>query len=66
MLRHVIGSGEPLIHHAPERSDGLGLVIEEILEEPRFAEGGGISISFAVVAMFFDPVVRLTRVYTGE
>ena len=38
-LRHVIGSCEALIHHAPERSDGLGLVIEEILEEARFADG---------------------------
>ena len=38
-LRHVIGGSEALIHHAPERPDGLGLVIEEILEEARFADG---------------------------
>src|SRR2546428_737617 len=65
-LRHVIGSCEALIHHAPERSDGLGLVIEEILEEAGFAEGGWIGVSFPVVATFFNPVVRFTRIDTGE
>lgn len=65
-LRHVIGGCEALIHHAPERSDGLGLVIEEILEEAGFAEGGWIGVSFPVVATFFNPVVRFTRIDTGE
>ena len=65
-LRHVIGSCEALIHHAPERSDGLGLVIEEILEEAGFAEGGWIGVSFPVAATFFNPVVRFTRIDTGE
>ena len=40
--------------------------IKKILEEAGFAEGGWIGVSFPVVATFFNPVVRFTRIDTGE
>ena len=48
-LRHSpLIACEPLIHDAPKCGDGLGLIVEEVLEETGFVKRWRIRISFLI------------------
>jgi hypothetical protein len=46
----------------PERPDGFGSVVEEVLEQSRMVQRGRIGIPLSIIAEIGYPIARLTRV----
>src|SRR2546425_668720 len=53
-----LGRCQALIHHLPESDHRLPLCVEEILKESAGIKRGGIGVAFAVLADFYDPILR--------